>query len=501
MATDRKFVKWSSPDSIAEGKISALAIVEVILSVGAYWWIAITFNTHLHILFSIVAAPLVLLRSKASVEAAKVMWTNVFDSEIDLNTLWGIAILTTSALAAGIAIYFVAKVWTIEQHGSSPLWQSAVLGILASNFTLAGAVVAALKVEAEAPVAGKMALASAGALAGAAPVALAGAGAGAITVTGALAGAGAVAVMRAAAVAMAVQRVLPVERSVAVPASILYLPGLMFGLWLRTLGVRIVSVAENLYSGWGNLPENWLRVMFAEDACHSPEILPGVSETNFGGILRNELNIRDRSSRWLIRAIAVPMWFLPTLLWRYSLKSTVWFYLLILLLTRPGTLKDEDDRKIRIDGPTPWDERAGLLIATATLAIAFIALVDWLKAWELLQTLDGNAPFTVLGWLFVVNWSDFYDEPWKWFSLSAAALTLFLFFWMSRLKSRREGARKNNLDPDEKCPLGKSLYWTDRTKNALVYISLMVGLVYFTKVSYHAGKLDPIAPVLRTIFG
>ena len=241
--------------------------------------------------------------------------------------------------------------------------------------------------------------------------------------------------------------------------------------------------------------------MFAEDACHSPEMLPGLRKTNFGAILKTELNDEDRWLRWSLRAIGVPIWFIPTLLWRYSLKSTVWFYLLILLLTRPSALKDEDDRKMRIDSSTPWDERVGLLLAAATLAIAFIALVDWLKARELFQTLDGNAPFTLLGWLFVVNWSDFYDEPWKWFSLPAAGLTLFLFFWMSRLKSRREGARKNNLDPDEKCPLGKSLYWTDRTKNALVYISFMVGLVYFTKVSYQAGKLDPIAPVLRTIFG
>jgi len=230
-------------------------------------------------------------------------------------------------------------------------------------------------------------------------------------------------------------------------------------------------------------------------------MLPGIAETNFGNILRTRLNNDDRWFRWAVRIITIPIWFIPTLLWRYSLKSTIWFYLLVLLLTRPGALKDEDDRRIRIDSPTPWDERAGLLVATATLAIAFVAFVDWIKAWELFQTLDGNAPFTVLGWLFVVNWSDFYDEPWKWFSLPAATVTLFLFFWMSRLKSRREGARKNNLDPDEKCPLGDSLYWTDRIKNALVYVSMFVGLIYFTKVSYQAGKLEPLAPVLRTIFG
>lgn len=90
MATDRKFVKWSSPDSIAEEKISALAIVEVVLSVAAYCWIAVAYNTHLHILVSIIAAPLVLLRSEASVAAAEVLWDRGDrEDEIKINSPLG----------------------------------------------------------------------------------------------------------------------------------------------------------------------------------------------------------------------------------------------------------------------------------------------------------------------------------------------------------------------------------------------------------------------------
>ena len=62
------------------------------------------------------------------------------------------------------------------------------------------------------------------------------------------------------------------------------------------------------------------------------------------------------------------------------------------------------------------------------------------------------------------------------------------------------GAR-NFLDVDEFYPLGSALYWSDRVRNGLVIAAFVVGGWYFTKVSYQAGLLEPLAPVLRTIWG
>ena len=68
---DRHLVWWSSRESIAAGKTSLLAVAEVIFSVAAYWWIAWYFDTYKHLLFSVIVAPLVLLRSPRSIELGK----------------------------------------------------------------------------------------------------------------------------------------------------------------------------------------------------------------------------------------------------------------------------------------------------------------------------------------------------------------------------------------------------------------------------------------------
>jgi hypothetical protein len=53
----RSICWYSTPESLVEGKVSVLAVSQTILSAAAYWWIAVAFDTYLHLVTSIVIAP------------------------------------------------------------------------------------------------------------------------------------------------------------------------------------------------------------------------------------------------------------------------------------------------------------------------------------------------------------------------------------------------------------------------------------------------------------
>ncbi len=69
--TGAKWVWWSTEESFERGAISVLACAEVAVGIWLYWWlIPWWFETNLHLLISVLVAPLLLLRSPASSEAA-----------------------------------------------------------------------------------------------------------------------------------------------------------------------------------------------------------------------------------------------------------------------------------------------------------------------------------------------------------------------------------------------------------------------------------------------
>jgi hypothetical protein len=63
----RNFVWYCTRDSIAAGKISVLACAETVLAIAFYGWVSWYFQTYAILITSLIAAPLVLLRSDKSV--------------------------------------------------------------------------------------------------------------------------------------------------------------------------------------------------------------------------------------------------------------------------------------------------------------------------------------------------------------------------------------------------------------------------------------------------
>ena len=207
---ERNVVWWSSRESIEAGKISLLAVAEVIFSVTAYWWIAWYFDTYAHLLISVLIAPLVLLRSDESVALGVEMFRRYLDAwDLSLRSAKGVSVVIMSAIAAGGAGWLAAD-WFLAGHEGWPLfWRAMLIGIFALNvgFTVAVAV--------------------------------------AIEVWEAVVGTG------------------------ANPVIWALVPGFGVGILMRAVAIRLFASLRHIHRGVAAFPKNWRRTLFQIDLRHT----------------------------------------------------------------------------------------------------------------------------------------------------------------------------------------------------------------------------------------
>ncbi|VFN03670.1 MAG: hypothetical protein BECKG1743D_GA0114223_110203 [Candidatus Kentron sp. G] len=71
------------------------------------------------------------------------------------------------------------------------------------------------------------------------------------------------------------------------------------------------------------LPGNWLRILWAIDSRHAPKLLPGLPPKVWNLSLSYWMEAFRAGGKYrLIAILTIPIWFLPALLYRWSLKST-----------------------------------------------------------------------------------------------------------------------------------------------------------------------------------
>jgi len=412
-----------------------------------------------------VAAPLVLLRSEASVAAAQGMWDPYVDNgnKIALTSAKGIAVVILTVLTALGIVWFLSIVWAVQYDGW-PLFWWAILAIILYWHIGLSAAVSAIGMSAISPItklAGKATRATS----------------------------------------------FP-RKAAGIIVMLVVAPGFAIGHWLRSIFIRISSVLRNIVEGFHNLPENWRRTMLVEDTTYAPEILPGVSQIGstfkFDGILKR---IYTGSMNEKFLGIFVTLFlYIPALLWRYSLKSTVWFYVPLIYVARRGKFGEPARRRLMIDRSQPPLEWLGAVVAATMLICAILALVDWFAVFGQMQHIEVLGPF---GWLLVFELSELWDQPWQIPNILSAILTLVIFFWIGSLRSSRKQLIKTGEDPEtamdrafstERHP-GLTLYYLNRLRTVLVVVSLVIGFWYFAKGSYEAGYLTPLDPFLGSIFG
>ncbi|MEO5338166.1 MAG: hypothetical protein H7841_14925 [Magnetospirillum sp. WYHS-4] len=132
MADDgrRKWVWVSDPDSYAGGVPSVLAAFEVAFALWLYWWaIPRYFETDIHLRISVLVAPLLLLRSPASVQAALAAFERYDKAEEDsLRSPLAWAAIGLGGLAGAMAAGLLAHGWLPGHQGWDLFWRAAVVG-------------------------------------------------------------------------------------------------------------------------------------------------------------------------------------------------------------------------------------------------------------------------------------------------------------------------------------------------------------------------------------
>ncbi|WP_299864343.1 hypothetical protein [uncultured Hoeflea sp.] len=463
------FVWYSTEESRAAGIVSLLAVAETVICVALYWLLWLKWGVTWHHWLIVVATPLLLMRSEASVKKG-VAWFDPYwthENELSLRSAKGFTFVTFSAaLAFGIA-WVSAQNWLADFTGLSLILRSAVVGLVSLSFglTVAGGLVT------------RNAVTGGGAL----EVAATGAGAGAVALALAIAGAGTGAT--AFAVAGALAAAAGVERAGA-GAKVLAIPGVGVGagyfliVWLRAIMTRSLATFSHPLAGLKAIPTNWRHFVWHSDLRAPPELLPGHKATALLVFLGEIKAAASQDPfRYLLYPIALPIFYLPVLLWRWSIKSTAWFYLPLLWVGRGWQNIHGEELLIWAKGyARKWLNITGVLLAAVLLIGSLVALIVPGELFDLQKTLrHTGAPLPMIGWAFVLDWQSLAAQPWQWFYLPSWMLTLTLFFLIDDHGTDIEKGAK----AEPRLPALRRWMWVSNARTVLTNLGLLIAVWYF----------------------
>lgn len=218
-------------------------------------------------------------------------------------------------------------------------------------------------------------------------------------------------------------------------------PGGAFGYWLRTLAVRAVSTLRYPRAGWHSLPGNWRDNLVVIDLRHPPEVVPRVGRVHPSYSASGAWRIiTSTDSHWL-RKLVVPITLLVEylgLLYRWSLKSTLWLWWPVVILSVPPFHRlTPEGTRVRtsegVRGP----------VAHAKVWIAF-AVVIWLLLFPLQHHQSVAKALPTIGGLveFMLKFAP-PDFGVRWLALFAtAALSIVVWHQAARLTAAFEDPLK-----------------------------------------------------------
>ena len=195
---------------------------------------------------------------------------------------------------------------------------------------------------------------------------------------------------------------------------------------------------------------------------------------------------------------------IPMVIWRYAIKSTIWFYGPLLLLATKGAESDTAKRKDKLIANLSFLDWASLIYAVSVLLIAVVSSIDLTELSLNRDAItEAKSPLTFVAAWYAVDLSPFLERPWSWFQLPAAAIAIGCVIWLNQLKQWREAA---GVDADDRYPLnrhpGSTIYYLQRFQQVLVCATTVVGLWYFGQWVHSYGGLPIWAQAISTsIYG
>jgi hypothetical protein len=249
----KKFVWRCTPQSIENRQLSVASCVEIGFSVCLYWSIWYYFDTHLHLISSLIAAPFLLFRSPESIQQG-IVW---FEKKVSLKSAPGFGLMLVLATITFVLCWLWVNAWLSGYEGFALFWRAVVIGVFGVGLGCGLGIAS-----------GNENVAGAGAVI-VATVMVAGLGAAAV------AGVGAVAV---AGVGVGADKKTYILSIIIPPMFLIIFPSFVTGIWLYTVFIRLFATLRYLPAGLRYFAENWQENMFAVDLWHPPTLLPGAKD-------------------------------------------------------------------------------------------------------------------------------------------------------------------------------------------------------------------------------
>jgi hypothetical protein len=215
-------------------------------------------------------------------------------------------------------------------------------------------------------------------------------------------------------------------------AGAFFLFPVAFGVLLRALIVRGCATLSALPEGFTAMPSNIHRLWLCTSPLHTPELLPGLQESDFlrlkwFGVVTyalarsNELPARLLSPFFALMAVIM---FFPGWAYRFLMKSTLWFWWILYVIGGSPAIKGGVSG-LKADMTKQWTKLSrffALLSIVLVLALTIPAIQNWLSSTDNPHVLPliafGKAVFDVLTFkaLPILN-------------LLASVLVLAIWFW------------------------------------------------------------------------
>lgn len=253
-------------------------------------------------------------------------------------------------------------------------------------------------------------------------------------------------------------------------------------LVLSSLLIKLFVTLDNLVKRpidtLSYLPNNFLEQVFINDSCYTPELLPAIrkynNELQLIGFIRSDMYTKN-VVEYLVRFIIIIIWSF-TYLYRWSIKSTAWFYWPLAFVFNKKPLEDKIKAKTFIDDQTNPLILKGHIVIGSILLIYFMGSIISLDKLgnvessveviaELFRSIAINHPIvkTII-------------QPETWWLVAGATIIYFVLYGFST----RQQHRRSHNNPEYSESFNTILHWVIRLKNVLWITFFTINLFFIT---------------------
>jgi hypothetical protein len=215
--------------------------------------------------------------------------------------------------------------------------------------------------------------------------------------------------------------------------------GIFFGDFLLVLFIaflfKIMGTIKYINKGIKNISINWFLYCFVIDIKKIPEIVPNIEkDTRISNDIKlsySFMNIKKETNNFnlLVRILIIPIFYLCTIFYRFSIKSTFWFYIPLLFLVKTPSVIEDNSQKVGEFLSSLYETylaKLRFLLAIIVLGLFLLTYFNFLEFNEL------NTSFKSFLFLFYVDFSSL--EIWKILQILIAVLTIIIFLWADSVR-------------------------------------------------------------------